>query len=66
MPKSSVHVLGRNRKHRPNRKAPFHASAANVNMKGKKEKLMSCWCCVCIYFREHELKKQHEKEMGEG
>jgi len=55
MSKSPVHGLGRNRKHRKNR-TPFHASAANINMKGRKETMMSCRWCVCIDFREREEK----------
>ena len=37
--------------------------AGNVNMKGKKEKLMRCRCCVCLDFRDRELYKEHKKEM---
>ena len=62
MPKSQVYGLGRNRKHRP-LKSKFHASAANVNMKGKKSRLMGCNCCVCIDLRAQELYKIHRKEM---
>ena len=38
--------------------------AGNVNMKGKKERIMGCRCCVCIDFREDELKKEHMKEIA--
>ena len=37
--------------------------AGNVNMKGKKYKLMRCKCCVCVDFREKDLNKEHKKEM---
>ena len=40
--------------------------AGNVNMKGKKYKLMRCRCCVCLDFRDRELKKEHRKEMKEA
>jgi hypothetical protein len=62
MTKSPVHGLGRNRNHRPDR-SPFHPAAANINMKGKKTKKMSCWCCVCVDFREEMMQKEHDKEM---
>lgn len=44
-------------------KSPVPRGAGNINMKGKKERLMSCRCCVCIDFREDELKKEHMKEI---
>ena len=47
-------------------KSPVAHGAGNVNMKGKKYKLMRCRCCVCIDFRERELKKDHTKEMKEA
>ena len=37
--------------------------AGDVNMKGKKYKLMRCRCCVCIDFRDKFLKKEHDKEI---
>ncbi len=46
-------------------KSPVVHGAGNVNMKGKKYKLMRCRCCVCIDFRERELKKEHKKEINE-
>jgi hypothetical protein len=47
-------------------KSPVAHGAGNVNMKGKKYKLMRCRCCVCLDFRERELKKEHTKEMKEA
>jgi hypothetical protein len=60
MAKSPVYGRGRNRKRNL---GPFHAAAANINMRGKKTKRTSCWCCVCIDMREDLIKKQHQKEM---
>jgi hypothetical protein len=65
MAKSPIHGKGRNRKHRAPR-GPFHAAAANINMRGKKTKLMNCRCCVCIDFREKILYSIHKKEMRDG
>jgi hypothetical protein len=68
MAKSPVYGRGRNRKHRAP-KSPFHAAAANINMKGKKSKPDHCWCCVCIDMRDDILDREHRKEMrdrGEG
>jgi len=62
MAKSPVYGKGRNRKHRKPR-GPFHAAAGNINMRGKKEKNMSCWCCICIDMRDKMRDKEHEKEM---
>jgi phosphoribosylformylglycinamidine (FGAM) synthase-like amidotransferase family enzyme len=45
-------------------KSPVAHGAGNVNMKGKKYKLMRCRCCVCIDFRDRELKKEHRKEIN--
>lgn len=52
--------MGRNRKHN---QGPFHAAAANVNMRGKKTKHMRCWCCVCVDMREKIMYSIHMKEM---
>jgi hypothetical protein len=52
MAKSPVYGMDRNRKHRGIHKAANHGAAGNVKMHGKKTKLMSCWCCVCLDFRE--------------
>lgn len=49
MPKSPVYGMGRNYKKTAGSR---HAAAANVNMRGKKSKLMRCGCCECIDFRE--------------
>lgn len=62
MSKSPVYGLGRNRNHRPP-KAVMRASAANVNMHGKKHKVMGCYCCYCVDLREDILKKLHTKEI---
>lgn len=62
MAKSPVYGMGRNRKHRAPR-SPFHAAAANINMRGKKSKQMSCWCCVCVDMRDKIMYSIHQKEM---
>lgn len=61
MAKSPVYGRGRNRKHN---KGPFHPAAANINMKGKKSKTMSCWCCVCVDMRDEIRDKEHHKEIN--
>ena len=40
-------------------------NCGNVNMKGKKYKLLSCRCCECQDFREKMLNKTITKEMSE-
>ena len=60
MAKSPVYGRGRNRKHN---QGPFHAAAANVNMRGKKTKHMRCWCCVCVDMREKIMYSIHKKEI---
>jgi hypothetical protein len=65
MTKSPVYGGGRNRKHRAKRSSPFHPAAANVNMRGKKEKLASCMCCSCIDFREKIQREEHRKEIND-
>jgi hypothetical protein len=62
MAKSPVYGRGRNRKHRAPG-GPFHAAAANINMRGKKSKPDHCWCCICIDMREYILYRIHKKEM---
>ena len=62
MAKSPVYGRGRNRKHRVPR-GPFHAAAANINMRGKKSKPDHCWCCVCLDMREEIMYRIHKKEM---
>ena len=62
MAKSPVYGMGRNRKHRAQR-GPVHAAAANINMRGKKTKRMSCWCCVCVDMRDKIQYNIHTKEM---
>ena len=65
MAKSPVYGMGRNRKHRAKRQknVPIHSAAANINMRGKKTKHMSCWCCICVNMREKILYSIHKKEM---
>ena len=46
-------------------KSPVVRGAGNMNMKGKKYKLMSCRCCVCIDFRDRELEKEHKREIDD-
>ncbi len=62
MAKSPVYGAGRNRNHRP-RGSKHHPAAANVNMRGKKTKSMSCWCCECIDLRDKVLLDQHRLEI---
>jgi hypothetical protein len=45
--------------------SPVAHGAGNVNMKGKKRKVMNCRCCVCMDFRDRELAKEHKKEIKE-
>ncbi len=40
-------------------------NCGNVNMRGKKYKLLSCRCCECQDFREKMLNKAIAKEMFE-
>lgn len=65
MAKSPVYGLGRNRKHKP-RGSTNHPAAANVNMRGKKSKAMSCWCCECIDMRDKLRAAEHNKEINLG
>ena len=44
-------------------KSPVAHGAGNVNMKGKKYKLMRCGCCECIDLRDKVLEKEHKKEI---
>jgi hypothetical protein len=66
MAKSPVFGSGRNWYHRPRRAAPNHPAAANVNMRGKKTKSMSCYCCVCLDMRDKMLRDIHAKEINNG
>jgi hypothetical protein len=65
MAKSPVYGRGRNTKHRGKRQknVPIHAAAANINMRGKKSRVDSCWCCVCIDMREDIQDEEHRKEI---
>ena len=65
MAKSPVYGAGRNRNHRPSG-VINHPAAANVNMRGKKSKSMSCWCCECIDMRDKLRLQEHIKEMNNG
>ena len=68
MAKSPVYGIGRNLKKRWRGKktaGPHHPAAANINMRGKKSKSMSCWCCECIDMREDIQAKEHRKEIRE-
>ena len=62
MAKSPVYGRGRNRKHRAPG-GPFHAAAANINMRGKKSRVDHCWCCICVDMREEIVYRIHMKEM---
>lgn len=69
MAKSPVYGRGRNLKKRWKGKktaAPHHPAAANINMRGKKTKRMSCYCCFCIDMREEILYLIHKKEMRDN
>ena len=46
-------------------KSPVSRGAGNVNMKGKKYKLLRCGCCWALDHRDKELKKHHQKDMKE-
>jgi hypothetical protein len=63
MAKSPVYGMGRNRKHRPINRGSNHPAAANINMRGKKTKPMSCGCCICIDMREAIQYSIHNKEI---
>lgn len=63
MAKSPVYGMGRNRKHRGIHRAANHPAAANINMRGKKTKTMSCGCCECLDMREKIMYSMHKKEM---
>lgn len=38
-------------------------NAGNINMRGKKYKLLNCKCCACEDLREKELIKEHKKQI---
>jgi hypothetical protein len=44
-------------------KSPVAHGAGNINLKGKKSKVLSCNCCEAIDFRERELARQAQKEI---
>ena len=64
--KSPVYGLGRNWKHRATRNAHFAPSAANINLKGKKDRRMGCGCCYCLDKRDQEAFKTHLQEIREA
>lgn len=69
MAKSPVFGIGRNLKHRwvgKKKAGPHHPAAANINMRGKKSKTMSCWCCECIDMRDKLRAAEHNKEISLG
>lgn len=69
MAKSPVFGQGRNLKHRwvgKKKAGPHHPAAANINMRGKKTKVMRCYCCMCLDMRDDIIAKQHLKEMNNG
>lgn len=43
-------------------RSPIVRGAGNVNLKGKKSKLMRCGCCSALDFRE-EYKKKLDKKL---
>jgi len=44
----------------------FGARAGNVKCKGKKTKMMSCYCCQMINFKwEQRLKEAHQEVQDE-
>lgn len=66
MPKSPVYGKGRNLKHRwvgKKTAGPHHSAAGGINMKGKKIKAVSCYCCFCIDMRDKVHSKEHRKEI---
>lgn len=46
-------------------KSPVIGGAGNVNMKGKKYKVMRCRCCACLDLRDKQLKREHAKMVAE-
>lgn len=40
-------------------------NVGSVNLKGKKEKILSCRCCTAYDLREKELERIHKKEMAD-
>ena len=38
-------------------------NVGNVNLKGKKTRLLRCGCCEAVNVKEDELRKEHKKEM---
>lgn len=42
-----------------------HPNAGQFKLKGRKEKLLSCKCCVVLNLREQEYDKESSKEVKE-
>ena len=47
-------------------KSPVAYGAGRINMKGKKEKVLSCGCCIVYDFRDDYKKKLDEKEIRDA
>lgn len=47
-------------------KSPGAQHMGNVNMKGKKVRLLRCGCCDCVDFREDYDKKMAQKEIRDA
>lgn len=61
--KSPVYGTGRNYKHA---KCQLRSGqAGSIKMRGRKVKLMSCGCCVCLDKRSILLKAIVKKELSE-
>jgi G3E family GTPase len=48
---------------RTKRKRTIHASAGNVNMRGKRTKRMGCLCCECMDLRPRMLRQIAQNEL---
>lgn len=46
-------------------RSPVAHGAGNVNMKGKKYKLMKCKCCVCLDLRDNYKERLDKKTIKE-
>ena len=48
-------------------RSPTHLGAGNVNLRGKKSKMMACGCCDVIDFRdEYETTRSAREELSLG
>lgn len=41
-------------------------NAGDVNLRGKKTKIMRCGCCECVDFRDKIRYKEHMKEIKDN